>query len=74
MIWGHTLDYDLYLQDLNKPAVNKFKDKKYALFIDEYRPFHPNYILRNVKPSTSPNNYYPILHDFFSKVERENRV
>lgn len=71
IVWGHALDYDLYLKDLNKSPNNEFKDKKYALFIDQYRPFHPNYIRRNEKPPTSPNNYYPILNDFFSKVEKE---
>ena len=71
VIWGHSLDYDLYLKDLYKPISNEFKGKKYIVFIDEYMPFHPYYIGNNVKPTTSPTNYYPILNDFFSKIKEE---
>lgn len=71
IIWAHTLDYDLYLSDLNKESAGEFGDKKYAVFIDGYQPFHPDYVRMNVKPPVAPENYYPALCNFFSDVEGE---
>ena len=71
IIWGHTLDYDLYLEDLRKPAGSGLKDKEYAVFIDGYWPFYPDYVRMKVKPPVSPENYYPLLCKFFSDVEKE---
>ena len=71
IIWGHTLDYDLYLEDLQKLSNNEHKRKKYAVFIDGYWPFYPDYVRMNVKPPVSPENYYPLLCGFFSKIEKE---
>jgi hypothetical protein len=71
IIWGHTLDYDLYLKDLRKPSISVFKDKDYAVFIDGYWPFYPDYIRMKVKSPVSPDNYYPLLCKFFSDVEKE---
>jgi hypothetical protein len=71
IIWAHTLDYDLYLEDLLKPSINEYKIKKYAVFIDGYWPFYPDYVRMNVKPPVSPENYFPLLCDFFSDIERE---
>ena len=71
IIWAHTLDYDLYLDDFNNPSTNEFKNKKYAVFIDGYWPFYPDYVRMNVKPPVSPEDYYPVLCDFFSNIEKE---
>jgi len=71
IIWAHTLDYDLYLEDLQKPSVNEYKIKKYAVFIDGYWPFYPDYVRMNVKAPVTPENYYPLLCDFFSDIERK---
>lgn len=71
IIWGHTLDYDLYLEDLQNPSTNEYKMKKYAVFIDGYWPFYPDYVRMNVKPPVTPENYYPLLCDFFSNIEKE---
>jgi len=71
VIWGHALDYDLYLKDLRKPSNGEFKDEKYVVFCDEYTPFHPEYIHNNIKYSITPEIYYPTLCKFFCKVEKE---
>jgi len=71
IIWAHTLDYDLYLDDLRKPSINEFKDKEHAVFIDGYWPFYPDYVRMGVRAPVSPEDYYPLLCSFFSNVEKE---
>jgi len=71
VIWGHTLDYDLYLKDLQQTSKNELASKKYIVFIDQYFPFHPDYIHMNIKPPTTPEIYYPAMCKFFCKVEKE---
>jgi len=71
IIWGHTLDYDLYLKNLRKSSNNKFKDENYIVFCDEYLPLHPEYIRNNIEPPITPEIYYSTMCKFFYKVEKE---
>jgi hypothetical protein len=71
IVWGHTLDYDLYLRDLRKSSNIKFKDEKYIVFCDGYLPLHPEWIRDNEKPPITPEIYYPTMCNLFSKVEKE---
>ncbi len=67
----HSMDYDRYLEmDPSKPA---YLDKlsKYCVFIDEYFPFHPDYVVAGVKPPCTENKYYPSLNKFFDYVEKK---
>jgi len=66
-LWGHALDYDLYLE--KKKALPQ-TTSNVAVFLDEYVPFHPDYLLANVESFSSPDEYYPILCKFFDKVEQ----
>jgi hypothetical protein len=70
LIKTHTLDYDLFLNEEFKgfaPVVNG----EYAVFIDEFVPFHPDYLHMNIKPDCSSEDYYPDINRFFDKVESE---
>jgi len=71
VIWGHTLDYDLYLKDLLKHSKNDLEDEKYTVFIDDYLPFAEDYIHMAVKNPTTPECYYPSLCKFFKRVEKD---
>jgi len=71
IIWCHTLDYDLYLDNIKVGFKKKLKSEKYVVFIDGYVPFHPDYFFRNVKPPTTPEIYYSILCNFFAYVEEK---
>ena len=71
IIWGHTMDYDLYLKDLQEPSDNGLKNKSYIVFCDQYLPLHPDYIRDNIKPPVTPEIYYPALCKFFYQVEKE---
>ncbi len=71
IFWIHALDYDLYLQDKREEP---YKKEKYAVFLDEYLPFHPDYIMYGLLSPTGPDDYYPVLNKFFSKVENKFNV
>jgi len=67
VLWVHTFDYDLYLKEKNILST----DSSIAVFLDEYLPFHPDFIYMNVRPPISYIKYYPFLNKFFSLVERK---
>lgn len=71
IVWCHTLDYDLYLDNIKVGSKKKLKSDKYVVFIDGYVPFHPDYFLGNSKPPTTPEIYYSILCNFFKYVEEK---
>lgn len=68
-LWVHLMDYDIYLEqrqrsDLPVPG-------RYALFLDEYLPFHPDYKYIGVNPPVSAEDYYPGLCSFFAFLEKK---
>lgn len=66
IVWAHTLDYDLYLSGAGAPAING----NYCVFLDEYFPFHPGFLLKGTpKVSIDPNKYYKGINRFFDYVE-----
>jgi hypothetical protein len=67
VIWIHALDYDIYLDD--KENVNG--GKKIAVFLDVYLPFHPDHIHSGINSSVTPDEYYPLLCNFFNYMEEE---
>lgn len=67
VLWAHTLDYDLYLKERNNPSI----ERSIAVFIDEYLPFHPDYIVAGIKPYVTPDRYYFLLNNFFKLIENQ---
>lgn len=67
VLWAHTLDYDLYLKEKNNPV----SERLIAVFIDEYLPFHPDYIVAGIKPCVAPDRYYFLLNNFFKLIENK---
>lgn len=67
VLWAHTLDYDLYLEERKMP----FTKRHIAVFLDEYLPFHPDISQLEVPFSIDANKYYQLLNNFFDKIERE---
>jgi len=67
LIWCHTLDYDLYLNNVTRGYL----DEKgiYAVFLDEYLPFHQDYVIHQLDTPTSPEVYFSKLNTFFDLVE-----
>jgi hypothetical protein len=68
-IGAHTLDYDVYL------ATPKGRTRQnIAVFLDEYLPFHPDYIFHGITPPATQEEYFPALRRLFDQVEAERGV
>lgn len=70
ILWIHSLDYDLYLEEENK----SFSEKPTAVFLDEYLPYHPDFFRRGVSPPIKPEKYYPLLNRFFRLLEQQLKL
>jgi len=64
----HALDYDLYLDEKNKDIQGP-EENNTAVFLDEYLPFHPDFIRLGVDSYAGPEEYYPQLNRFFDYLE-----
>jgi hypothetical protein len=64
---AHALDYDLYLANIKEEVYHD--EVAYAVFLDEFVPFHPDNIGREI--DATEENYYPDLNRFFSEVEKQ---
>lgn len=65
-LWAHYLDYDIYLQ---LKTENKDSEKFGGVFLDQYLPFHPDYIHMGVDFPLLPDVYYSNLCKFFAILE-----
>ena len=69
-IWCHALDYDLYLESETDCPIEE-KMAPYAVFLDEFGSFHPDFELFGIAPYYSPEAYFPALVNFFEHVEEK---
>lgn len=70
ILWAHALDYDLYLEERNKP----FCEQPMAVFLDQDKIFHPHYNIQycisiGKTPPISADKYYALLNKFFRLIE-----
>lgn len=68
ILWIHTLDYDIFLNECHN---NVKTDASMGIFLDQYLPFHPDYVCMGVPPTCTSDNYYPKLNEFFDFVEHK---
>lgn len=66
IIHGCTLDYDLYLKG---KLSNDNQYENSIVFLDQYLPFHPDYIRQGIPSPCKAEEYYPPLIKFFDTVE-----
>lgn len=59
-------DYDQFAQNSQAECLI---EGRYAIFLDNYMPFHSDHALTGMQP-LNPEIYYAELHRFFSVVER----
>jgi hypothetical protein len=67
-LWAHSFDYDTYLEERARTSADL--PLPYAVFLDEYLPFHPDYKYLNLSPPSTPEAYFPPLCRFFETLER----
>lgn len=71
-LWLHTLDYDIYLRE--KDRVHEV-DRNLGVFLDEYMPFHPDYLYMGVQPFImETNDYYRFLCRFFKLLDDKYKM
>ena len=68
---AHSLDYDIYLKIKDKPID---RNAKYAVFIDQALTSHPDYIIKNIKPSVTEKSYFPQLNNLFKILKKETNL
>jgi hypothetical protein len=64
----HALDYDVYLRNEAEGKPRGISGK-YAVFIDMYVPFHPDYELLGLEYECTVDDYFPPLVAFFDLIE-----
>jgi hypothetical protein len=63
----NSTDFDTFFDNV---TVKKSIKKKYCLFLDEYLPHHPDFILLGIK-AVPADVYYSTLNDFFKIIEEK---
>lgn len=67
VLWLHNHDYEFYL---NIRSNLTQKNSNTAVFIDQYLPFHPDFI-REKSQQIATDEYFTTINRFFEIVERE---
>ncbi|MCX5811387.1 MAG: hypothetical protein NT178_02425 [Proteobacteria bacterium] len=70
-LWVHSYDYDTYLGLKDLPQA---KDPSVGIFLDEYLPFHTDYLYLDLPVKISADEYYPALVRFFDYIEESFNV
>lgn len=67
----NSTDYSRYLASLGQEKIQV--SGKYAVFLDEYLPYHPDLEMFGLK-SVEAHSYYSSLNAFFDTIEREQQI
>lgn len=71
VIKAHALDYDRYLEEEAIDRINEDATAGgYALFLDDDIPYHPDYLIFDVRPYCAADKYYVELNKFFDSFEQ----
>ncbi len=70
IIWCHALDYDAYLALERQGAGTRRHPRGYAVFLDQYVPFHPDHLYDRNSARYDPDEYYSTMVRFFDAFER----
>lgn len=65
-LWAHSFDYDLFLLCRDSPAQRS----GYAVFLDQNLVSHPDLMITGMRRSTTAEEYFPILNNFFDNFEQ----
>lgn len=67
VLYIHAFDYDLYLEEKDSPCV----DTPTAVFIEDFFPSDPDYVILDGEFPFDVNSYYQLLNNFFDLVEQK---
>jgi len=66
----HSMDYEQYLE--LKENNEKLIEYRYAVFIDDYLPYHPDCVSMGV--AVNPDTYYELIINFLGQIEKRYGV
>ncbi len=69
IVWAHALDFDVYLKFQEEVLQNPL-GSRYAVFIDQYLPYHPDYWIVGKKNTFDAKAYYGALNSAFDSFEK----
>lgn len=73
VIYHHSPDYDYYLLELAKNKKNSSSDNL-AIFLDQYIPFHHDFLCIEGNYSFDVKEYYLLLRNFFNYLEIKYKI
>lgn len=65
-------DYDDWLE--TRGSDPRLVEPRYAVFLDQFLPFHPDFKLNGIRQNIDPGRYYAALNAFFERLERRQGV
>jgi len=71
IIKAHNFDYDFLIK---KKKINSNKDINYLLFLDEYGPYHSDFILAGIKPYMTAENFYPAIDHGLNEIAKSLKL
>tara|TARA_B000000475_G_scaffold266055_1_gene255365 strand:- start:6 stop:1103 length:1098 start_codon:yes stop_codon:yes gene_type:complete len=69
----HSLDYEIYKSSTFKKTTD-LNSSKYAVFLDQSAPKHPDYEFHKIKPPVTAENYFPSMTSFFEAIEKKYQI
>lgn len=72
IVWCHSLDYDLYLKDKAENPIELGTHKKYAVFLDQFYPYHPEWKVEKSAFVSTPQQYFDSIEKFFQYIETQS--
>ncbi|PCI31347.1 MAG: hypothetical protein COB53_13395 [Elusimicrobia bacterium] len=73
IIWAHSTDYQIYrkLKSENQGSKNR---GRYAVFLDQNGPAHPDYQFHGNKPPVTEKKYYESMNRYFDAFEKSTGI
>lgn len=68
IIWTSANDYSIFLDERNSPE-RTIADNRYLVFLDEYWPYHEDWVLIGTSAPITPEKYYPRMCELFDHAE-----
>ena len=74
IIKSHSREYDIHIKlKSNKKFIKN--NYKYAVFLDQYLPFHTDAkLIKNFNSKVTEEKYFPAMNDFFSLFEEQTKT
>lgn len=67
VIKAHNFDYDIFIRE---NQIKLKRDINYLVFLDEYGPYHDDYMRAGTLPWVSAKNYYPVIDSGLQEIAK----